>query len=417
MWCTRVSRGVRSHSGVRNVMPFTTSSTTSASGTRPRHCRRIARGNTVERPPARYRVKAPIRSTGAAPGYEQAITETRWPHAIQRDTCPNRFVPVPPPWGCVQSRSDRIRMWSGRSVIGPRRLSGGSGSRVLRGARLGSIDAVVAAVLLLTAAVAIEEAVVRADRVVDEFRCVEKLDREVEIVGGAVTVELGVERVEQQVEDLGGAPRVRLVQQVCRCPARGVGRALGGGTLVLQRVHGIVRAFRRTRRRALGLLVVDVDGRPGGDRLAGADVDHRRVGGVGLLLSGDRAPLFAVVVPFRLCLRRQLSARVARCSSHGLPVIRAWLRQRGDVRNDQSGYQRYSSRKPRDLYVLGPHHARIDRLPSSLDRPSGGQRLAGRARGRRPRQRPSRRQRTSVRSTRKPSTEVSFLPASLGRAL
>src|SRR2546423_5242134 len=111
-----VRRGLRSHSGVRNVMPFTTSSTTSASGTRPRHCRRIVRGNTVERPPARYRVSAPWRSTGAAPGYEQAITETRWPQAIQRDTWPNRFVPVPPPCGWVQSRSDRIRMWSGRSV-------------------------------------------------------------------------------------------------------------------------------------------------------------------------------------------------------------------------------------------------------------------------------------------------------------
>ena len=78
-------------------MPFTTSSTTSASGTRPRIWRRIVRGNTVERPPARYRVRAPIRSTGVAPGYEQAITDTRWPQAIQRETCPNRFVPVPPP--------------------------------------------------------------------------------------------------------------------------------------------------------------------------------------------------------------------------------------------------------------------------------------------------------------------------------
>src|SRR3954462_4188802 len=55
-----------------------------------------------------------MRSTGAAPGYEQAITETRCPQAIQRDTWPNRFVPVPPPCGWVQSRSDRIRMWSGR---------------------------------------------------------------------------------------------------------------------------------------------------------------------------------------------------------------------------------------------------------------------------------------------------------------
>src|SRR3954447_9166945 len=58
--------------------------------------------------------ESPIRSTGAAPGHEHAITDTRWPHAIQRDTWPNRFVPVPPPWGWVQSRSDRMRMWSGR---------------------------------------------------------------------------------------------------------------------------------------------------------------------------------------------------------------------------------------------------------------------------------------------------------------
>src|SRR3954453_21946715 len=114
MWWMSVRRGFLSHSGVRNVIPFTTSSTTSASGTRPRHWRRIVRGKTVERPPARYIVRAPMRSTGAAPGYEHAITETRWPHAIQRDTWPNRFVPVPPPCGWVQSRSDRIRMWSGR---------------------------------------------------------------------------------------------------------------------------------------------------------------------------------------------------------------------------------------------------------------------------------------------------------------
>src|SRR3954465_8456613 len=117
MWCTSVSRGLRSQSGGRKGMPFTTSITTSASGTRPRHWRRIVRGNTVERPPARYIVRAPMRSTGAAPGYEHAITETRWPHAIQRDTWPNRFVPVPPPCGWVQSRSDRIRMWSGRWVV------------------------------------------------------------------------------------------------------------------------------------------------------------------------------------------------------------------------------------------------------------------------------------------------------------
>src|SRR3954467_249762 len=117
MWWISVTRGPRSHSGVRNVMPFTTSRTTSASGTRPRHCRRMVRGNTVERPPARYIVRAPWRSTGAAPAYEHAITETRWPQATQRDTWPNRFVPVPPPCGCVQSRSDRIRMWRGRWVV------------------------------------------------------------------------------------------------------------------------------------------------------------------------------------------------------------------------------------------------------------------------------------------------------------
>src|SRR3954466_5519437 len=44
------------------------------------------------------------------------MTVTRWPHAIQRETCPNRFVPVPPPWGCVQSRSVSSRMCSGRSI-------------------------------------------------------------------------------------------------------------------------------------------------------------------------------------------------------------------------------------------------------------------------------------------------------------
>src|ERR671939_624377 len=41
------------------------------------------------------------------------MTVTRWPHAIQRDTCPYRLVPVPPPWGCVQSRSVSSRMWRG----------------------------------------------------------------------------------------------------------------------------------------------------------------------------------------------------------------------------------------------------------------------------------------------------------------
>src|SRR3954447_3808184 len=116
MWCTSETRGTsRSHSGVRKVTPLMTSTTTSGSGTRPRHCFQITRGKTVDRPPIRWIVSGPRRSTGAAPGYEHAITETRWPQAIQRDTWPNRFVPVPPPCGCVQSRSDRIRMWSGRS--------------------------------------------------------------------------------------------------------------------------------------------------------------------------------------------------------------------------------------------------------------------------------------------------------------
>src|SRR4051812_45894645 len=35
---------------------------------------------------------------------------TRWPQSSQRDTCPNRFVPVPPPCGWVQSRSVSTRM-------------------------------------------------------------------------------------------------------------------------------------------------------------------------------------------------------------------------------------------------------------------------------------------------------------------
>src|SRR3954447_14774742 len=41
------------------------------------------------------------------------MTVTRWPQAIQRETCPYRLVPVPPPWGCVQSRSVSSRMWRG----------------------------------------------------------------------------------------------------------------------------------------------------------------------------------------------------------------------------------------------------------------------------------------------------------------
>ena len=46
----------------------------------------------------------------ARPGSEHAMTETRWPHASQRETWPNRFVPVPPPCGWVQSRSVSTRM-------------------------------------------------------------------------------------------------------------------------------------------------------------------------------------------------------------------------------------------------------------------------------------------------------------------
>src|SRR3954454_9701202 len=44
------------------------------------------------------------------------MTVTRWPHASQREICPKRFVPVPPPWGCVQSRSVSTRMWSGHEL-------------------------------------------------------------------------------------------------------------------------------------------------------------------------------------------------------------------------------------------------------------------------------------------------------------
>ena len=62
------------------------------------------------------------------------MTVTRWPHAIQRDTWPYRFVPVPPPWGCVQSRSVNSRMcrglrgcsaWGTRSARLPRRQAEG----------------------------------------------------------------------------------------------------------------------------------------------------------------------------------------------------------------------------------------------------------------------------------------------------
>jgi hypothetical protein len=91
-------------------MPLMTSTTTSASGTRPRDWRQMARGKTVPRPPKRCMVRSPRSSLASAPLYEPAITVTRWPQSSQRETCPYRLVPVPPPWGWVQSRSVRTRM-------------------------------------------------------------------------------------------------------------------------------------------------------------------------------------------------------------------------------------------------------------------------------------------------------------------
>src|SRR3954447_19499607 len=44
------------------------------------------------------------------------MTVTRWPQATQRETCPYRLVPVPPPWGWVQSRSVSSRMCRGAWV-------------------------------------------------------------------------------------------------------------------------------------------------------------------------------------------------------------------------------------------------------------------------------------------------------------
>src|SRR3954470_8578309 len=41
------------------------------------------------------------------------MTVTRCPHASQRATWPYRFVPVPPPWGWVQSRSVSSNTWRG----------------------------------------------------------------------------------------------------------------------------------------------------------------------------------------------------------------------------------------------------------------------------------------------------------------
>src|SRR4051812_2467737 len=59
------------------------------------------------------------------------MTVTRCPHASQRATWPYRFVPVPPPWGWVQSRSVSRRTWRG---IGSDR----SGGRPMAGIRLES---------------------------------------------------------------------------------------------------------------------------------------------------------------------------------------------------------------------------------------------------------------------------------------
>src|SRR4051812_24115677 len=44
------------------------------------------------------------------------MTDTRWPQASQRETCPYRLVPVPPPCGWVQSRSVSTRMCTSRRV-------------------------------------------------------------------------------------------------------------------------------------------------------------------------------------------------------------------------------------------------------------------------------------------------------------
>src|SRR5436190_9080247 len=44
------------------------------------------------------------------------MTDTRCPHASQRETWPNKFVPVPPPCGWVQSRSVSTRMCTGASL-------------------------------------------------------------------------------------------------------------------------------------------------------------------------------------------------------------------------------------------------------------------------------------------------------------
>src|SRR3954469_13717323 len=111
MWCTSATRGLRSHSGVRNVIPLTTSSTTSASAARPRRTAQAARGKTVLRVPM-WCSSSPSagREIGSAPSYVPATPVTLWPQSSQQATCPKRFAPVPPPCGCVQSRSVSSRM-------------------------------------------------------------------------------------------------------------------------------------------------------------------------------------------------------------------------------------------------------------------------------------------------------------------
>ena len=109
----RASRAAaRSHSGVRNVIPLTTSSTTSASRASPRRTAHAARGKTVT-PRAHVVQLQPRRRARDRLGARRSVpatTVTRWPHSSQWATWPNRFAPVPPPCGCVQSRSVRSRM-------------------------------------------------------------------------------------------------------------------------------------------------------------------------------------------------------------------------------------------------------------------------------------------------------------------
>ena len=77
-------------------MPLMTSSTTSASGTSPRHWRQIARGKTVLRPPMRWIVRSPWRSTGAAAGVaagddgDPMAPGEPAPHLRRTGSCPCR---------------------------------------------------------------------------------------------------------------------------------------------------------------------------------------------------------------------------------------------------------------------------------------------------------------------------------------